>query len=322
MTTCDIDNLTLAVAPSSRHAAVIAGLSPRHRTLIEEALTVPLTYIHNDFFTDPAAARALFEEGLEIAPASIDWYHPMLEAELATPLTPRSALLNLEKEKHLFLRYNYARYRAARALTRFRTHASRASAQSIALWYGRVKDTRDLLTRANLALVLAMAKRTRGSQVDLGDLISEGNLALLRAIDGFDVARGFKFSTYACRAILQSFGRLIMKVGRYRATFPAEYDPAMERSDSQDTRRAETQQDMIGELLRILHDNRAQLSPLEQTVLQNRFALHGAPQGASDAPAMTLEEVGHIVGLTKERIRQIQNKALAKLRTILKNETL
>jgi RNA polymerase sigma factor (sigma-70 family) len=118
-----------------------------------------------------------------------------------------------------------------------------------------------------------MAKRIRGRRVDFGDLISEGNMALLRAIDAFDVKRGFKFSTYACRAIFKAYGRLVLRAGRYRAMFPTQFDPALECSDFQETRRAQDQQDVVSELRQILRDNRANLSNAEQTVLATRFAL-------------------------------------------------
>src|SRR5439155_21927676 len=130
--------------------------------------------------------------------------------ELIGSSAPSSSLLNTLQEKHLFLRYNYARLRAKAAVQKFRTNPGKAAARDIALWYGRTKDTRERITQANLALVLAMAKRTRMSEVDFGELVSEGNMALLRAVEKFDTARGFKFSTYACRAILKAFSRIAM----------------------------------------------------------------------------------------------------------------
>merc|ERR1711879_833309 len=99
------------------------------------------------------------------------------------------------------------------------------------MWYRKSERIREQIAETNLALVLAMAKRTRMSEVDFSDLVSEGNMALLRAVDKFDVGRGFKFSTYACRAILKAFSRSGMKHTRYRQMFPADFDPKMERSD-------------------------------------------------------------------------------------------
>ena len=309
----------LTVPQSARHQGALADLSLQQRELVEEALTVPLDYVKNDLFKRAAAERQLFEEGMEIEPASTSWYHPMIDDELISSSAPSSSLLTTEQEKHLFLRYNYARMRALAAVKRFRTHPGKNVSREIARWYGRVKDTREMITQANLALVLAMAKRTRMSEVDFGELVSEGNMALLRAVEKFDIARGFKFSTYACRAILKAFSRIAMKTSRYRQAFPAEFDPQMERSNYLETRRAETEQDAVEELQRIIGENRAELSDVEKTVIQSRF---GISEPGTEAQPMTLEEVGQVIGVTKERVRQIQNKALEKLRLILESEVL
>lgn len=318
MTTLIAERPVLTVPTTVRHTAALADLDPVARALVEEALTVPLDYVKNDLFKKASAERELFEEGMDITPASTSWYHPMIDDELIGNAAPSSSLLSAEQERHLFLRYNYARMRAQAAVKKFRTHPGKQCAREIALWYGRVKETRELITQANLALVLAMAKRTRMSEVDFGELVSEGNMALLRAVEKFDAARGFKFSTYACRAILKAFSRIALKTSRYRAAFPAEFDPSMERSNYQETRRADIEQDAVEELQRIIGENRAQLSDVEKTVIQARFAINRG----QDIPAMTLEEVGQVIGVTKERVRQIQNKALEKLRATLEDEVL
>lgn len=308
---------TPPVVRSGRRAEILAALSPDTCALVQEALTTPLNFMPNRLFENPDAERQLFDDGMSVHVPSADWYHPL--SELEPPRQPsHTRCLTSEEERHLFLRYNYARSRAAQAATRFRARSSRTVAESLALWYGRAKAARDLLARANLALVLAMARRTRDKSVDVGDLISEGNMALLRAIDAFDVERGFKFSTYACRAIFKAYGRLIARAGRYRTLFPVEFDPALECSDHRQVLAEEAQQDALAELRQILRDNRAKLSPAEQTVLQSRFALDAQPF----VETMTLEEVGTIMGVTKECVRQIQNKALVKLRAALERRTL
>jgi RNA polymerase sigma factor (sigma-70 family) len=303
---------------NARHRAAIDSLPLDQREEVIEALTANLDYVKNDLFRKASAERDLFDEGMSINAASTSWYHPMVDDELIAQSAPSSSLLTTEQEKHLFLRYNYARLRAQAVVKKFKTHPGKGCAKEIVRWYGRVKATREIITQANLALVLAMAKRTRMSEVDFGELVSEGNMALLRAIEKFDIARGFKFSTYACRAILKAFSRIAMKTSRYRQAFPTEFDPAMERSNYQETRRADVEQDAVEELQRIIGENRAQLSDVEKTVIQARFAINRG----QDAPAMTLEEVGRVIGVTKERVRQIQNKALEKLRMTIETEVL
>ncbi|KPK78923.1 MAG: hypothetical protein AMJ81_14345, partial [Phycisphaerae bacterium SM23_33] len=144
-----------------------------------------------------------------------------------------------------------------------------------------------------------------------GDLVSEGNMALLRAIDKFDVCRGFKFSTYACRAILKAFHRLATKIGTYRERFPTEYDPEMEGSDEVERRHVDQRDLAVEDVQRVLIRNVAGLSDVERAIIGARFAVDGYHQ------AKTLEQVGRMVGLSKERVRQVQNEALAKLRAAL-----
>ena len=308
---------------NARHQAALADLAAANRELVEEALVANLDYVKNDLFKRANAERDLFDEGMAIAPASTSWYHPMIDDELIGNSAPSSSLLNTEQEKHLFLRYNYARSRAKAVVTKFKTHPGKGVVREILTWYGRAMETREMITQANLALVLAMAKRTRMSEVDFGELVSEGNMALLRAVEKFDIARGFKFSTYACRAILKAFSRIALKTSRYRTAFPTEFDPTMERSNYQETRRADVEKDAVEELQRIIGENRAQLSDVEKTVIQSRFGIAKTGMtGQQEVSPMTLEEVGQVIGVTKERVRQIQNKALEKLRLTIESEVL
>src|SRR5207248_4271059 len=122
----------------------------------------------------------------------------------------------------------------------------------------------------NLALVLAMAKRTRLGDVDFAEIVSEGNMALLRAVDKFNIDRGFKFSTYACRAILKAFSRTSMKHMRHRNRFPVEFEPDLEKSDWTDRRHETTEKECIDELKNIVERNLADLTQVEQTVIRRR----------------------------------------------------
>src|SRR4029077_4003252 len=101
---------------------------------------------------------------------------------------------------------------------------TRALAAEFLEWHRRFEHFREYLVRTNLALVLAMAKRTRLGDVDFAEIVSEGNMALIRAVDKFDIGRGFKFSTYACRAILKAFSRTAQKYSKHRTRFPVEFE--------------------------------------------------------------------------------------------------
>jgi RNA polymerase sigma factor (sigma-70 family) len=222
------------------------------------------------------------------------------------------------EERLMFLRFNYSKKRLSQLQRKIRLEGlTRDLAEEFLEWHRRFEHFREYLVRTNLALVLAMAKRTRLGDVDFAEIVSEGNMALIRAVDKFNVERGFKFSTYACRAILKAFSRTAMKHSRHRTRFPVEFDPDMEKSDWVDKKRDVVEEDCIDELKQIVDRNLAELSDTEQTVLRRRFNWE-----QTEEQPLTLEEVGQIIGVTKERVRQIQNKALAKIRKLMEEGVL
>jgi len=226
-----------------------------------------------------------------------------------------SQTLTAEEERALFLRMNYCRYRVMRIL---HAHAGKRlmaeTTRQLLEWDEQARLARDEIVNANVGLVPTMIERSRITGVDFGELISEGQLALLRSVDKFDVSRGFKFSTYACRAILTSMTRAVALMARHRSRFPTEFDPALQRGDVIEIRRAGLEEDCLVALQAALRDNRALLSATEQRVLAERFGLRG---GKRFAEQKTLRQVAEQFGVTRERIRQIQNKALQKLRGVI-----
>jgi RNA polymerase sigma factor (sigma-70 family) len=270
-----------------------------------------MDHVDNPLFSTPKAEQRLFGDGAMDVDVPV-WTSYPEEVTDISKAPKRKTSLTGDEEVELFLRYNYACYRLGKLIKAQNRRRSLGRARQMIHWFKRVMRTRAALASANMALVLAMAKRTRIPNVEFSELISEGNMALLRSIEKFDVARGFKFSTYACRAILKSFNRLATKTGRYRQYFPTEYDPEMERSDY-DERKHEMQRDDSVESLRdIISQNRARLTETERLIVMERFAL-----GRDGEKGRTLAQVGKMVGLTNERVRQIQNHALDKLRDAL-----
>ena len=288
--------------------------------LLQRLFTEPLEYVHHELFEQPSAEVKLFGHKACLAPHSTYFVEAEGRDSIAGAVHTDCTLTTCE-EILLFQRYNYTRMRLARLFQQHRQKRfSLETIREFLGWAHRAMIIRGQIVAANVPLVLAMAKRTRLNGLDFNDLISEGNFALLRSADKFDCARGFKFSTYACRAILKSFSRVALRTSRYRGQFPIEFDPTLEKSDFVDRKREDAQDDCVDEIRDILAANKASLNDVEQTVIRERFAL-GSNNGEETQPK-TLEQVGAIIGVTKERVRQIQNKALHKIRMILEEDYL
>ncbi len=305
-----------AKAPAARK--VKKTLSPEDEKLLASLLSSEQDFIDSPAFYEKDAQKKIYDEAPEIPKPDTSWYHPVMDdlsGRTRTIKTAQQVILTGAQEKVLFHQFNFARYCIWKVQQDVWATPSRKptpeQADDILRWY-RISDRiREQIANTNLALVLAMAKRTRMSEVDFADLVSEGNMALLRAVDKFDAGRGYKFSTYACRAILKAFSRQGMKLSKYRQRFPTDFDPKLEKSNFLETKRAGFERDAADEVKRIVMENRADLTDVERTVIEHRFGLENGHE--TDKP-MTLEQVGQIIGVTKERVRQIQNKAMEKIR--------
>jgi RNA polymerase sigma factor (sigma-70 family) len=290
------------------------------RARVEELLKENYAFMDSPMFRHKNIERELFtfDDNHEPELPMTSWYQPTRDEVLDVKITGAPQLMTGAEERLMFQRFNYSKLRLSRLQRKIHQDGlTRELANEVIEWHRRFEHFREYLVRTNLALVLAMAKRTRLGDIDFAEIVSEGNMALIRAVDKFSVDRGFKFSTYACRAILKAFSRTAQKHSKQRTRFPVEFDPDMEKSDWVDKKRDVVEEDCIDELKQIVNRNLADLSDTEQTVLRRRFNW----EQAEDSP-LTLEEVGKIIGVTKERVRQIQNKALMKIRKLMEEGVL
>jgi RNA polymerase primary sigma factor len=298
--------------------AVNSSIPRALRQKVEGLLQQSFAFMDSPIFRRKRIEKELFDFEVEPQLPMTSWYQPTRDEAVDISISGAPQLMKGQEERLMFLRFNYCKLRLSRLQKLIQKDGlTRERAEEVAEWHRRFEHFREYLVRTNLALVLAMAKRTRLGEVDFAEIVSEGNMALIRAVDKFNVDRGFKFSTYACRAILKAFSRTSLKSVRHRTRFPVEFEPEMEKSDWQDRRRGQVEEDCIDELKAIVDRNLADLSSVEETVIRRRFNW----QQQEESP-LTLEEVGQIIGVTKERVRQIQNKALTKIRSVLEEGVL
>jgi len=238
----------------------------------------------------------------------------MKEVLQPVPSVKSDERLCAEDERKLFLQLNYFRYKREkirRTILRNKVWDAQ-KAKEFQEWDLRQKELRDKLVAQNMGLVPAMARFANHSHVDFEDLVSEGNMALMQAVDRFDPSRGYRFSTYACRAILRSMSRYSKKQYRYYQRFPVSLEPSFEKDDRQERRRFDQIQDQAHTVRMLLGNQDTDLSETEAAVLSMRF-----PFTEHQRPAMKLNEIGEKLELSKERVRQIQNNALEKIRQMV-----
>ncbi len=302
--------MTKKTATRARPAPAASPIPRALRQQAEAYLALPYAFMDSPIFSQRGIEKELFTFDREPQLPLTSWYQPTRDDMLNSAITGAPQLMSTPEEKLMFLRFNYSKRKLIQLQAKAkRDGLTRDLAELVVEWHRRFEHFREYLVRTNLALVLAMAKRVRLGDVDFAEVVSEGNMALIRAVEKFSIDRGFKFSTYACRAILKAFSRTALKSNRYRNRFPVEFEPDLEKSDWSDRKRDQVEEDCIDELKTIVERNLADLSSVEQTVIRRRFNWQ-----EQEATPLTLEEVGRIIGVTKERVRQIQNKALAKIK--------
>ena len=223
-------------------------------------------------------------------------------------------LLSRKQEAHLFRKMNYLKYKAKRLRDRLDPERPKSALmEQIEHFYEEAINTKNQIIRANLRLVVSIAKRHVGPADNFFELVSDGNMSLMRAVEKFDYSRGYKFSTYASWAIMKNYARTIPDELKYRDRYRTSQSEMFttaedERSDQVELESSQLQREAHVERILGCLDER------EQKIIIRRFGLQRGEE------PLTLKEVGAELGVTKERIRQIEARALSKLRKAASEE--
>lgn len=225
-------------------------------------------------------------------------------------------LLTPEQEVHLFRKMNYLKYKASRLRSKLNVDKPKVHLMSqIEEYYDLAVATKNEIVAANLRLVVSIAKKHVSPFVGFFELVSDGNLSLMKAVEKFDYARGNKFSTYATWAVMRNFARTIPDEKKLLDRFRPSEMEAFELAE--DFRSSHIKEEKLQKERENLVDQLMdELSDREQQILSSRYGL-----GKNELPR-TLRQIGADMDVTKERVRQIEIRALAKLRKVVEEECL
>ena len=252
------------------------ALESWEREELATLVTEPYEYMPDNCFEEPGIEAELFNPARDIPRRPATWYRKLDRPaeERVRDATLKPVVFTKEQEQTAFLRYNYCRFRAeAVRLSMAMPSVATTKGRAMIHWHRRALEQRELIAEYNVALVLAMSRRLPDTVHNVDEMIADGNLALVRAIDKFRVDRGFKFSTYACRCILKAFSRLGEIDGKRKSRIPFSYDPSMERSQYDEQRHAEHESDCVEALSSIIKRNSAGLTETEAFIVTKRFNL-------------------------------------------------
>lgn len=289
--------------PRKKNSAAAAVRRERARRVLERSIE----FIYDESFDDPAAEAGILgpppeqtgRNRLAKAPAELP---PYLASLYQFPL------LTKEQEQYYFRKMNFLKYCAARMRKKLnKSRPGKRRLEKVEACLREADEIKNMLIRRNLRLVVSIARKYVRPGTNFFEMVSDGNVALMRAVEKFDYSRGFKFSTYATWAVRRMLARSVpaeqIQLTRYRTgtdeLFRERHDSGSSRFEQLLTNRR--QKDAVNAVLKKL-DSR------EREIIKSRFGLKKGTE------PQTLEQVGNEFGVSKERVRQLEHRALRKMR--------
>lgn len=279
-------------------------------------LELPLDFMDNQEFHRKAAEKRIVHSEMPVPETKTRRTKPPAGLPRYLASLYEVALLTREQEQYLFRKYNFLKFQASRLREKLDPSKAKSSEMDdIEKLYDDAVKLKNRIVQANLRLVVSIAKRHVAANEDFFQLVSDGNMSLIRAVEKFDYSRGNKFSTYSSWAIMKNFARTIPGEFKQRDRFrPTSEEVFLAKADQRTDRYLlESEQDrrkeQVDNILEKLDDR-------EQRIIISRFGLDYSQE------PQTLKEVGEQLGVTKERIRQIEARALNKLRIAAREDNI
>lgn len=299
--------------PASRRRSASKALKARAKS----ATTRELSFIPHVSF-HPSKAEKRDPDPVDRFVEAIEFGGPPVKAAESSALPSHLArmsetpLLTPEQESSLFRRMNYCKARAN--AVRASINPDDPNAKDVANFEDLVRRSerlRNYLIEANTRLVMSIARKFADQRNSFDELLSQGIASLMHAVEKFDFGRGFRFSTYATCAVRRDLYRAVMSRKKDLVRFStgcgeqlvaeAGAAPMEEGLDERSWRSLSTAMEEMLECL----DGR------ERTILEARFGLDGRTKRVS------YSKLGKELGISKERVRQLANRALERLREVV-----
>ncbi|TWT82784.1 RNA polymerase sigma factor RpoD [Planctomycetes bacterium CA13] len=272
-------------------------------------------FINNKEFSDPSIGAAIFASPLNLAAR---------QKEIGIRTATRSGadlpihlgrlceapLLTPEQEAMLFRRMNFLLQQAATHRRLLNLHRpSRARLALIDRLVTMAHWHRDRIVEANLRLVFSIVKKFVNPNNQFDELLSDGIVALMRAVEKFDYDRGFRFSTYATQVVRRnSYRTIVMNQQERQKVMGGLQDMNLDLSD--EDRGSSISEGRWHQLRSQLASMLDDLDRREKLIIRARFSL------GSHRKVHTLQSLADRLGISKERVRQLERRAMEKLRSM------
>ena len=277
------------------------------KEMLNKILSAEISFVDNIIFYDIEKLKALFSFRV---PPILSWSsYDIVEA--STKPSKKKTVLTIEQERNLFLQFNYARFKVIDTKDKYLVDLFPEDIvlKRLIKWYEKSNELRSIIASYNMRLISNLMKKWSNQQLDIHELLSEGQMALLNAIDKFDTNLG-KFSTYAYWAISHSFGRINKLRAKNNHYISSSVDE--ENVDVIDEREDRELAYRIEKLRQIIEENLASLNDNELDIIRLRYL-------ENEGKRPSVEKISDELGIKKHKVSSYEKKALEKIRVVFKN---
>lgn len=281
------------------------------RKRVKQLLDKEIDFIGNREFSETTAKSRILGTGRD--ETSHSGTKTRLPKDLPAHLARlcEAGLLAADQERDLFRKMNYLKFRANMIRTRLNPESPDATAiAEFDALLAESNQVRDQIIKANMRLVISIVKKFVTPKHSFDELLSDGIVSLMQAVDKFDYDKGFRFSTYAYRAIARNAFRSITDRQKEESRFDASMSEDLSSVPEQDRTSALDEKEWMSMRSSML-EMMDQLDRRERFILRGRFAL------GAHRKVRTFQCLADKLGVSKERVRQLEQRAIAKLKSMV-----